>query len=377
MPNENAKKILLTGGGTAGSVTPLLAIEEEFTTPLQSPLILRGEVNHEFLWIGTKSGVEREMVKKVGVEFKAIASGKLRRYLSWRNFIDPFKILIGFFQAVFIILKWKPDIVMSAGGFVSVPVIWAAWLCRVPILIHQQDARPGLANKLMAPFARVVTVTFEKSLADYGKKAVWTGNPVRKSIRNYESRITNFFNLPNDKPVILAVGGGTGAGFLNNLIFDSVEELKEFYNIILITGKDKKPSFQFPTAPADRQALSFQCFEFLDVEQMAEALRLANVVVSRCGMNFLCELSYLGKPSVLIPIPDSHQEENARIFRDQEAAIVLDQKKLTPEELISDIKKILSDENFQKKLSLNIRKVIRTEGAAEKMAEIIGGILGC
>ena len=162
-------KILLTGGGTGGSVAPLLAIAESLTM-------------QDFLWLGTKSGPERKMVEEAGIKFKAISGGKLRRYFSFKNLGDIFKIKLGFFQSLFIMLKWRPNLVMSAGSFISVPVVYAAWLLRVPALIHQQDVKAGLANKLMAPFSKVITVAFEKSLADYGKKAIWIGNPVRQSL---------------------------------------------------------------------------------------------------------------------------------------------------------------------------------------------------
>jgi UDP-N-acetylglucosamine--N-acetylmuramyl-(pentapeptide) pyrophosphoryl-undecaprenol N-acetylglucosamine transferase len=362
MRDNSHKKIILTGGGTGGPVAPLLAITELICN-LQSAIC-----NYEFLWIGTEKGPERQMVENAGIEFRTIISGKLRRYFDWQNFVDPFKILIGFFQSIFIILKWHPDLVMSAGGFVSVPVVWAAWILRIPVIIHQQDARPGLANKLMAPFASVITVTFEKSLADYGKKAVWTGNPVRNSIINYQSSITNYFNFGNSLPVVLVVGGGTGSDFLNNIVVKSAEELSKICNIVLITGRQKLSAKSY-------QLKAIRCYDFLNVNEMAEALHVANVVMSRCGMNFLSELSYLGKPAILIPIPGSHQEDNAALFKKTEAALVFDQKKITPTELILNIQKLLNDEDLRNKLSGNIRQVIKTEGAGKKICGIIQRIL--
>ena len=168
MSNSNQKKnkIMLTGGGTGGSVSPLLAVVDE--------LKKQGDY-YSFVWVGTKKGPEKFMVEREGIKFITIANGKLRRYFCLQNFIDPFKIIFGFFQSIKILNKERPKIVMSAGGFVSVPAVWAAGLLRIPVLIHQLDARPGLANKLMAPFASVVTTTFEKSVNDYGNKAEWIG----------------------------------------------------------------------------------------------------------------------------------------------------------------------------------------------------------
>ncbi|HTW96260.1 MAG TPA: glycosyltransferase, partial [Candidatus Methylomirabilis sp.] len=215
---NKAKKILLTGGGTAGSVSPLLAIAED----------LRAQGGFDFLFVGTKNGIEKQMVKEARIPYRSVAAGKLRRYFDWRNFVDVFKIKLGFWQAFFLMIKERPDLVMAAGGFVAVPVVWAAWLLRVPVIIHQMDIRPGLANKLMAPFARVITVTFEKSLADYGAKAIFTGNPIKKSLRamRYALREDDFkkreaavrrFGLKSGLPVIFVVGGGTGAEGINKL----------------------------------------------------------------------------------------------------------------------------------------------------------------
>jgi len=362
MSYKNSIKILLTGGGTGGSVMPLLVIVEEIG-------------NLEFLWLGTKKGPERQMVEKEGIKFKAIANGKLRRYFSLRNFIDPVFIFFGFVQAFFIILKWKPSLVISAGSFVGVPVVWSAWLLRVPILIHQQDARPGLANKLMAPFARVITVTFEKSLADYGKKAVWTGNPIRYNlkIKNKKQNIKNYYNIKTDLPVVLVIGGGTGALAINQLVEQSLGELIKICQIIHITGKNKNRS-NLVSSKETKLLRFYHTFEFLNAEEMANAYAIADMVVSRAGMGVLTELSYLAKPAILIPIPDSHQEDNVKIFKGQNAAIVLDQKQLTAEKLVDKIRKLINNKELQKELSKNIRQVIK-RGANEEIVKIIVNIL--
>ncbi|MFH1522262.1 MAG: undecaprenyldiphospho-muramoylpentapeptide beta-N-acetylglucosaminyltransferase [Patescibacteria group bacterium] len=367
MSYNKVKKILLTGGGTGGSVSPLLAIVDEIQNA--KTLSVKGdtECQYDFLWLGTKDGPEREMVKKVGIEFKTIAGGKLRRYFSWKNFIDVFKVKIGFFQAIFIILKWKPGLVMSAGSFISVPVIWAAWLLRVKVLIHQQDARPGLANKLMAPFADKITVTFKDSLMHYGKKATWIGNPVRLSIDDCRltiEKIKKYFNLDKGMPVVLMVGGGTGAKAINELIYQSLDELVKFCQVVHVTGKNKKIQKHKNTKT------NYYTYEFLDAQKMAGALRVADVVVSRCGLGLLTELSYLGKPSILIPMPDTHQEDNAKIFKEKEAAIVLDQSELTAEEFIDNIKKLLNDKILRELLGKNISDVMKKE-ANERMVKIV------
>lgn len=359
--NKKVKKILLTGGGTGGSVAPLLAIADNLNPQRDEA----GGVS--FLWIGTKNGVEREMVEKEKIKFMAIAAGKLRRYFSWQNFVDLFLILIGFFQSLFLISKWKPNIIITAGSFVSVPVVWAGWILRVPILVHQQDVQPGLANKLMAPFARVITVAFEKSLIDYGEKAIWTGNPVRKNFQSTINKTRNnkFFKLKKDLPIIFVVGGGTGAKAINDLVEGSLNELTRICQIIHATGKSKGSAVK-------RE--NYYAFEFLNFEQMSEAYSLADVVVSRCGMGALTELSFLSKPSILVPMPDSHQEENAKVFSENNAAIVLNQKKLTPQMFFDEIKKIINNKETKKMLSENIDNVMKKE-ANEAIVKIVNIVL--
>ena len=358
MDSKNKKqKILLTGGGTGGSVTPLLAVVEEFNHP--SPLYKGGK--YEFLWLGTKDGPERVMVERAGIKFKTIAGGKWRRYFSLKNLADIFKIKLGFWQALWLMLKWRPNLVMSAGSFISVPVIWAAWLLGVPILIHQQDVRPGLANKLMAPFAKTVTVAFEKSLADYGQKAFWTGNPIRQSMKLAirDSRFATHFNIQKNLPVVLVVGGGTGAEAINKLVLEGLNDLTQFCQVIHVFGKEKGIRIGI---------INYFAFEFLDAERMAEALKLADLVVTRAGLGFLTELSYLGKPSIIIPLPDSHQGENAQMFKD--AGLVFAQKDLTPEKFTGAIKNLVADKELQKELGEKMGGVMKA-GANEAMVKII------
>ncbi|MFH1233119.1 MAG: undecaprenyldiphospho-muramoylpentapeptide beta-N-acetylglucosaminyltransferase [Patescibacteria group bacterium] len=361
-------KILLTGGGTGGSVAPLLVVAEELNPP--TPLV-RGETaqggEFEFLWIGTKDGPEREMVEKVGIKFRAIICGKWRRYFSWKNFIDIFKIKIGFWQSLFILLKSRPDLVISAGSFVSVPAVWAAWFLGAKVLVHQQDVRSGLANKLIAPLAKVITVTFEKSLKDYGKKAIWIGNPTRQKLK-IERQKYEEYNVDKNLPVILIIGGATGAIAINNLVLESLDELTKFCQIIHLTGKNKiNTKYKI-------QNTNYYHFDFLDINEMAKVYSLANVVVSRCGLGVLSELSYLGKPTILIPLPDSHQEDNAIVFANAQAAVVLNQKELTSEKLINEIEKIIKDKELQEKLSEKIKLVMK-QGSNEAMVKIIRAML--
>lgn len=351
-----------------GSVTPLLSIVEEMKNQKCKKLEKCISGKFDFLWIGTMYGPEKDFIERYGVEFVGINSGKLRRYFSLRNFVDPFFVLIGFFQSLFVLLKFRPDVVLSAGSFVSVPVIFAAKIFNIPILIHQMDVRAGLANKIMSPFATKITVGFEKSLSDYpNKKTTWTGNPIRKTIkktalsRTEKSNAIDFFSLSKGVPTVLIIGGGTGSSDINNLVYDCMEELTEFCQIIHITGKNKKNN-------TIRSNSRYHSFEFLP--EIYKAYIVSDLIVSRGGLGVLSELSSLGKPSILIPMPDSHQEDNVSVFSDIGGAVVLSQKELSKDLFISNIKNVLLDDRLIEKLSLNIKKLNR-DSAVKDMVETI------
>jgi len=348
-------KVILTGGGTGGSVTPLLAVANK---------IKEKQTKTEFLWIGTKHGPAGELVKANNIQFKAIFSGKLRRYFDWQNFTDPFLILIGFVQSLIIISRFKPAVIVSAGSFVSVPVIWAGWILRVPGLIHQMDLRPGLANKLMARFASRVTVTFEESVSDFQvSQAVWTGNPIRPEIfAGSKDGARKIFNLEHYLPTVLVIGGGTGALRINEIIAQALPGLVKFCQIIHITGKDRRVTKAEPAR--------YHCYEFLTAD-LKDALAAADLVVSRCGIGALTELSALNKPAILIPMPDSHQELNGQYFEEKKAGIVLDQKQLTPEHLVGYIKYLLTNRGVLNKLGQNIGKITKQNGAESIAREVL------
>lgn len=360
--NKNKQKIILSGGGTGGSVTPLLAIARELFKNQESDL----------LFIGSENGPESELIYEFQKEFpelrfKTFLSGKLRRYFSWSNFTDLFKIVLAFFKYFSLLREEKPDLIISAGSFVSVPLVWAAAIKNIPILIHQQDIRPGLANKLMAPFAKIITVSFEKSLSDYGAKAVWTGNPaVVLNTKNNEIVSNEFrkkYKLENHLPFVLIVGGGTGARAINELTVNSLEALTEFCEVVHVTGKGKLLENNFHNS-------LYHSFDFLPHQDLLNLMSMAELVVSRAGLGFLTELSVLEKASIIIPIPNSHQEDNAVIFKSAQAAVVLDQLSLSSIRFTAEIKNVL----FNKELKFNLKKEIgkiMKQGAAQEICQII------
>lgn len=364
---KTIKTIMLSGGGTGGSVTPLLALAEE---------LIKEDRNINLLFVGAKNGPEKELIagfKDKEIRFLTLPSGKLRRYLSIYNFFDVFKIIGAFFKSLIILRQEMPDIVISAGSFVSVPLVWAAACCQIPILIHQQDIRPGLANKLMAPFARVITVTFEKSLADYGPRAVLTGNPA-KDISSFQSQgmsMRKNYNLKIDVPFVFVVGGGTGALAINELVAESLPDLLPFCQIINLTGRDKKP---VDTIKNEADNGTYQAIEFLGHDEYLGLLAAADLVVSRCGLGALTEISALAKAAILIPMPHSHQEDNALLFEDSGAAIVLNQDGLSAKELGDKIKIVLGNSKLRGGLSHNAAKIMKPE-AASNMAALIWEII--
>lgn len=336
-----------------GSVSPLIAVYEK---------IKKDQPQTEWLFVGSENGPEKKAVESYKIPFVSVSAGKLRRYFSWHNFIDPFKIFGGFVQSFFIISKFKPQAVMIAGSFVGVPVALAAYLWRVPILIHQQDIVPGLANKLMANLSTKITVSYEPSLKDFSaRKTVLTGNPIRAEFYACEpQKGRDLFSLKADLPVILILGGGTGSQALNETVENSLTGLLSFAQVLHITGRGKK---------INQEAENYQQFEFL-THEMTEAMCVADIVVTRAGMSTLSELVILSKPAVIIPLPLSHQEYNAGYFQKNNAAIVLSQPSLKPEILISAIKELVFDKNKKNNLSQNISKIMDASGAA-KVAQVL------
>jgi len=347
-------KIVFTGGGTLGSVTPLLAV---------AAVIRRSEPRAELAWIGTKNGPESRLVREAGIEFRSVSSGKFRRYLSWSNFTDLFRIARGFFEAWTLLGRWRADVVVSAGGFVAVPVVWAAALRRIPVHVHQMDIGPGLANRLSVPFAASVSVSLKRSLADFPRRrTVWTGNPVRQELFSGSAdEARRIFGLEPGVPVVLVLGGGTGAIGLNDLIRRAVPLLAPLCQIIHLTGKGK--------STGEVRAPRYHEIEFITGE-IRHAYAAADLVVTRAGMGVLTELAALGKPTVIVPMPDSHQEENAAFFAAEAGVPVVDERSVGPEGFAAQILMLLRGPERLSTLGAGLARLNRPDAAA-RLAEII------
>lgn len=321
------KRIILTGGGTAGHVTPNIALLPRLK-----------ELNYDIHYIGSYNGIEKELIEQFGIPYHGISSGKLRRYFSTKNFSDPFRVLKGFSEANTLIKTLKPDVIFSKGGFVSVPVVMAGKRRHVPTIIHESDMTPGLANKLSIPSASKVCCNFPETLEHLPEnKAVLTGSPIRQELLS-GNRIAalDFCGLTADKPVILVIGGSLGSVAVNNAVRLILPELLQEFQVIHLCGKGKV-----------EESLStlkgYVQYEYIQKE-LKDLFALADIVISRAGANAICELLALHKPNLLIPLSANasrgDQILNARSFERQGYSMVLEEEELSKETLLASIREL-------------------------------------
>ena len=325
------KKIILTGGGTAGHVNPNLALV---------PLIKNEGI--EIHYVGGKNGMEKELVAAEGIPFYGISGGKLRRYLSFKNFTDIFRIMKGFFESLLIIKKIKPAVIFSKGGFIAVPVVAAGWLMRVPVIIHESDMTMGLANKLSSPFATIICCTFYETLKiSPHKKMAQIGAPIRKELFEGDAeagRKICGFGADGHKPVLLVIGGSLGSKKLNEAVRDALPELLIMFDVIHVCGAGNTDD--------DYNANGYVQFEYVR-DEFPHLLAAADLIVSRAGANTIVELLSLKKPALLIPLPLSQsrgdQIINAEFFEKKGFAAHLPEEFLTADSLIKKLKNLYDE----------------------------------
>ena len=320
------KRIILTGGGTAGHVTPNIAL---------IPRLL--ELGYDIQYIGSYQGIEKELIEPFGIPYHGISSGKLRRYFSVQNFTDPFRVLKGFGEAKRLIKELQPDVIFSKGGFVSVPVVMAGKRNKVPIIIHESDMTPGLANKLCLSSAAKVCCNFPETVNNLPKdKAVLTGTPIRQELlHGNKEHARAYCGFTSDKPVLLVIGGSLGAASVNENVRKILPELLKEFQVIHICGKGKTDE--------SIQLTGYVQYEYVQ-EQLPDMFALADVVISRAGANAICELAALSKPNLLIPLSAKasrgDQILNARSFERQGFSLVLEEEQLTKETLLAAVKNL-------------------------------------
>lgn len=314
-------KIIMTGGGTAGHVTPNLALVPGLK-----------EKGFEIKYIGSKDGIEKDIIKDAGLKYYEISSGKLRRYFDVKNFTDPFKVMKGIIEANKILKKEKPDVIFSKGGFVAVPVVIAASMKKIPVVSHESDLTPGLANKLSAPFCNKLCVTFRESL-NYIKdnKGVLTGTPIRKEIlegNGIKGKEICGFN--NNKEIILVIGGSLGAKNINEEIRKNIKAILKDFNIIHICGKNNLDK-------SLENMEGYKQFEYVK-EELPHLLKASDLIISRAGANVIFELLALKKPTLLIPLSKKtsrgDQILNAKSFEREGYSLVLDEDEMMESNLI-------------------------------------------
>lgn len=322
-------KICFTGGGTAGHISPNLALIPYFL-----------ENGYEVHYLGSKTGLEKDMIK-APVIYHEISTGKLRRYFDLKNFTDPFRIINGYFQSVRLLKKIKPRIVFSKGGFVSVPVCMAAKHLHIPVVLHESDYSTGLANKICIPFCNVICACFETALKGIENKGVLTGIPIRQELFNgnisYAKSLLKNFNF--SRQTVMFMGGSLGAKAINTALRNELDNVLKRYNVIHICGKGNIDN-------SLNNKNGYAQFEFIS-DTLPDFMAISDFVVSRSGATAIFEFLALNKPMVLIPLPaDSSrgdQIQNAGYFHDRGYAHILLQEQLTPGTLLSAMNKVSSN----------------------------------
>lgn len=331
------KKIVMTGGGTAGHVTPNIAL---------MPALKKA--GYEITYIGSYQGMERSLIEEQKIPYYGISSGKLRRYFDLKNFSDPFKVLKGYAEAVSLMKKIKPDIVFSKGGFVSVPVVLAAKRCKVPAIIHESDITPGLANKIAVRGAQKVCCNFPETMKYLpAGKAVLTGSPIRQELLNGNAKSARkLCNFPDSgKPVLLIIGGSSGSRVINDVVRSALLDLLQTFHIIHLCGKGNLDN--------SFQNIAGYCQMEYASDELPDIFALADLVISRAGANSICELLALRKPNILIPLSAKasrgDQILNANSFQKQGFSFVLEEESLTAQSLKDAVSKVFSKRDMYRK----------------------------
>ena len=333
------KKIVLTGGGTAGHVTPNIALIPELQ-----------KNGYEVHYIGSYDGIEKKLIEELGIPYYGISSDKLRRYFDPKNFSDPLKVIKGYSEARKLLKRLKPDVVFSKGGFVAVPVVYAAKTTHIPSIIHESDMSPGLANKLCLPFASKVCANFPEALQTLPKgKAVLTGTPIRKELfYGNRDKGLRFCGFTAEKPVLLIIGGSLGAVAVNQAIRSVLPQLLKDFQVIHLCGKGKLD-------PSLSDTKGYVQYEYIE-QELRDLFAAADVIVSRAGANAICELLALRIPHILIPLPAhasrGDQILNAKSFAKQGFSYLLEEETMTSETLLSAIKETyLHREDYRKAMA--------------------------
>lgn len=357
-------RIVLVGGGTGGHFYPLIAVSEALRDRDQAL-----SKQTELIYFGPDE-YNRDALARLNIKFEYCPAGKKRRYFSPLNFTDTFKTFFGFFVAIWKLYKLYPDVIFSKGGFTSVPVVTAAWILKIPIVIHESDAIPGRANKLASKMARYIAISYDDTIDHFpNNKTALTGFPIRKTFLAQLPNPHEQLGIPKDKPVIFVTGGSLGSLRINNLILDSLDELLPEYTVIHQVGEShyEEVSKTASSLITDLSLLArYFVFSHMNAIQFSAAQQASVLIISRAGSGTIAEISVLGKPSILIPIPEkvSHdQRTNAYAYARSGAATVIEEGNLTDGMLMTEIHKILDNKEQYETMSKAAQAFTHTDAA--------------
>ena len=357
-PTKQDLRILFTGGGTGGHFFPILSIKQQIEKIVKEKNISIPR----FLLIGSGKEFKKMAKENTDMKFKSVFSGKIRRYLTFKsifqNIFDFFKMPFGILQALWQVWLFMPNVVFGKGGFASVPVVFVAWIYRIPIIIHESDSIPGLANRVLAKFAQKIAISYEMTEKYFlPKKIILAGNPIREELlQGSKEQAVKIFNLDPAKQTILVLGGSQGARSINDIIIQVLPELGN-YNLIHQYGNRNEDQIR---PLQNLQKLKTYCSVPFLGQELKHAYAAADLIISRTGANILTEISALGKPCILIPLPTSsfgHQVENAMMYAQNDAGIVLEQENLRPHILLEKINRLLQQKELAKNMGKHAREL--------------------
>lgn len=370
-------KIVFTGGGTGGHFYPIIAIVEAIGDLVRDEHLLPPE-----LYYFAPEQFDEKAVFENGLRYVRVPAGKMRRYFSVRNILDPFLTLLGIASALFSLFRIYPDAVFSKGGYGSVPTVIAAWLLRIPVIVHESDAKPGRANLLGARFATKIAISFEQAIQFFPPKLrgkiARTGVPVRKALTRVESQGAHeYLGLEKNIPTVLVLGGSLGAQRINEAVLSAIPELVAFANVVHQTGRIHFETVQNVAKVVlgkNEHASRYHPVNYLSEISLQRAAGAADVVVSRAGANSIAEIGLWRKPAILIPIPESvshDQRTNAYAYSETGAATVIEENNLSPHLLVSEIRRIVTDPATEERMQKAAVGFIDQDAASVIAREIL------
>lgn len=364
-------KILFTGGGTAGHIYPIIAVAREIRKSHPGEGI-------EFFYIGPKDKFAAEIFSQEGIKVKTVLAGKVRRYFSFQNILDMLKLPVGIIQAFYHVFVLSPDVIFSKGGYGSLPAVLAGWILWVPIFLHESDVYPGLANRIASHFALEIFTAFpaEKVGRFPIRKIFSAGNPLRAELFEGDKKeAKKTFQLVGERPVLLVLGGSQGAQRINDIVLLVLDDILSSFEIIHQTGKEniEQVKVEAGVVVKDKVKKYYHPVPFLNDTDLADAFAAADLVISRAGAGSIFEIAALGKPSILVPLPNSaqnHQLKNAYAFAQTGAAIVMEENNFTPRFLLEKLEFLFSKPSKLREMSKKAKELSRPE-AAKVIAEYL------